>query len=414
MKIRELIAILDRREMGRFFRDMKGRVCFVYDEKWRNAADAYPLSLSMPLTLGEHGNSKTDPFLWGLLPDNEQVLDQWGKKFQVSSRNAFGLIAGVGEDCTGAVQFVRPDRLDAILGKQPPEIEWLTPGDIAQRLRSLREDHAAWRNPRDTGQFSLAGAQPKTALLLEEGRWGIPSGRTPTTHIFKPPTTHFDGHAENEHFCLELGRAIGLPVANSEVMRFEDEIAIVIERYDRVHAENVWQRVHQEDTCQALSIQPTRKYQSDGGPGVRAACPKNRRALFAEDSTTSIYSIPSEYARATSKETNTLTSLAGNPTSGIMKDVFMLGGYQEAEVDFVADNPGLTLFHCHQQLHMDFGFMTLFDYVWCGLFRCPKPGLTLRPRQIFPTPRYHRLWRARGPHRDYGRRTRPQAPLGFA
>ena len=58
-----------------------------------------------------------------------------------------------------------------------------------------------------------------------------------------------------------------------------------------------------------------------------------------------------------------LTSLAGKPTSGILKDVVMLGGYQEAEIDFVADNPGLTLFHCHQQLHMDFGFMTLFDYV---------------------------------------------------
>ncbi|MBZ5569777.1 MAG: multicopper oxidase domain-containing protein [Acidobacteriia bacterium] len=58
-----------------------------------------------------------------------------------------------------------------------------------------------------------------------------------------------------------------------------------------------------------------------------------------------------------------LTSLAGKATAGILKDVFMLGGYQEATVDFVADNPGLTLFHCHQQLHMDFGFMTLFDYV---------------------------------------------------
>ena len=58
-----------------------------------------------------------------------------------------------------------------------------------------------------------------------------------------------------------------------------------------------------------------------------------------------------------------LTSLAGKPTAGIMKDVLMLGGYQEAEIDFVADNPGLTLFHCHQQLHMDFGFMSLFDYV---------------------------------------------------
>jgi FtsP/CotA-like multicopper oxidase with cupredoxin domain len=58
-----------------------------------------------------------------------------------------------------------------------------------------------------------------------------------------------------------------------------------------------------------------------------------------------------------------LTRIAGQPTSGVIKDVVMVGGYQEAEVDFVADNPGLTLFHCHQQLHMDFGFMSLFDYV---------------------------------------------------
>jgi len=58
-----------------------------------------------------------------------------------------------------------------------------------------------------------------------------------------------------------------------------------------------------------------------------------------------------------------LTRLAGKATSGILRDVVMLGGYQEAEIDFIADNPGMTLFHCHQQLHMDFGFMTLFDYV---------------------------------------------------
>ena len=58
-----------------------------------------------------------------------------------------------------------------------------------------------------------------------------------------------------------------------------------------------------------------------------------------------------------------LTNLAGTQTAGIMKDVVMLGGYQQYDVDFIADNPGLTLFHCHQQLHMDFGFMTLFDYV---------------------------------------------------
>ena len=63
------------------------------------------------------------------------------------------------------------------------------------------------------------------------------------------------------------------------------------------------------------------------------------------------------------RHTFELTRISGKPMAGVLKDVFMLGGYQEAEVDFLADNPGLTLFHCHQQLHMDFGFMTLFDYL---------------------------------------------------
>jgi FtsP/CotA-like multicopper oxidase with cupredoxin domain len=63
------------------------------------------------------------------------------------------------------------------------------------------------------------------------------------------------------------------------------------------------------------------------------------------------------------RHTFELTNVNGKPTSGVMKDVVMLGGYQTMEIDFVADNPGLTLFHCHQQLHMDYGFMTLFDYV---------------------------------------------------
>ena len=62
------------------------------------------------------------------------------------------------------------------------------------------------------------------------------------------------------------------------------------------------------------------------------------------------------------RHTFELSRIAGQPTSGVLKDVVMLGGYQEAEIDFTADNPGLTLFHCHQQLHMDYGFMSLFDY----------------------------------------------------
>jgi serine/threonine-protein kinase HipA len=200
----------------------------------------------------------------------------------------------------------------------------LTEADIANRLRSLQADVSAWRAPHDAGQFSLAGAQPKTAYLFDGQRWGIPSGREPTTHILKPPTREFDGHAENEHLCLALARALGLPVARSEIRQFEDVTAIVVERYDRVRIANLaaaqaaraaakaaeaavyaasgnadsvakvaqaaaeaveasasaqslsefakttaTYRVHQEDFCQALRVHPSRKYQNEGGPGPK-------------------------------------------------------------------------------------------------------------------------------------------------
>lgn len=264
----ELIALLGGREVGRVRRHKRGRITFAYDDAWRKSEDAYPLSLSMPLAAAEHGPDVVEAFLWGLLPDNEQVLERWARKFHVSARNVFALIAHVGEDCAGAVQFVAPERLDVVLSGEADSVEWLDEAAIAERLRLLREDHAAWRLPRDTGQFSLAGAQPKTALLYENGRWGIPSGRMPTTHILKPPTGQFDGHAENEHICLALARAFGLPAASSQVLRFGDEIAIAVERYDRVRSSNEVLRVHQEDVCQALGIPPGDKYQNEGGPGV--------------------------------------------------------------------------------------------------------------------------------------------------
>ena len=262
----ELVALLAGNEIGRVRNDARGRLTFVYDNNWRGTRGAYPLSLSMPLAAEEHGPAVVQAFLWGLLPDNERVLDRWAKKFQVSARNVFALISHVGEDCAGAIQFVRPDRLEALKSGKDDIVEWLDEPAIAKRLQTLREDHAAWRLPRDTGQFSLAGAQPKTALLLQKGRWGIPSGRIPTTHILKPPTGHFDGHAENEHLCLLLARHLGLPVADTKVMRFEKEIAIVIERYDRQISGNDIVRIHQEDICQARGILPTKKYQNEGGP----------------------------------------------------------------------------------------------------------------------------------------------------
>lgn len=264
----ELIALANGRTVGTL-RYQSGRVSFEYDQLWREDLNSFPLSLSMPLAMREHSHARVDPFLWGLLPDNEQVLQRWASRYQVSARNAFRLIEHVGEDCAGAVQFVRPERVDAVLTEPASrEITWLSEQEIAGRLRALRADHSTWRLATDTGQFSLAGAQPKTALIFNGKRWGIPAGRTPTTHILKPPTGEWDGHAENEHFCLALARACGLVVPNSRVMRFSDEIAIVIERFDRVETTGGWLRVHQEDFCQALGVHSAKKYESQGGPGI--------------------------------------------------------------------------------------------------------------------------------------------------
>lgn len=265
----ELVALFEQREIGRIVR-RSGRLSFQYDEAWRTSQESFPLSLSMRLIAEEHGHTVIEAFLWGLLPDNEQVLDRWASRFHTSARNPFALIGYVGEDCAGAIQFVRPERLQRLRTESlDSEIEWLTDYEVGERLRILRQDHSAWRLQTDSAQFSLAGAQPKTALLFRNGRWGIPSGRTPSTHILKPPTGTWDGHAENEHFCLELAASLGLIASKSVVMRFDEEVAIVIERYDRFARGLQIMRRHQEDFCQALALPPSKKYQNEGGPSIR-------------------------------------------------------------------------------------------------------------------------------------------------
>ena len=97
----------------------------------------------MPLAAAKHSHKPMEAFLWGLLPDNTAILDRWARRFQVSARNPFALMSHVGEDCAGAVQFVRPERLDDVVGQGPSEIDWLDEAGVAERLRALRADYPA-------------------------------------------------------------------------------------------------------------------------------------------------------------------------------------------------------------------------------------------------------------------------------
>src|ERR1700743_695849 len=168
----QLIALLDGREVG-IVHYKDSRLSFTYSGTWRDDTNAYPLSLSMPLGSATHGHAGIEAFLGGLRPDNDRVLQNWGKRFQVSPKNVFRLITHVGEDCAGAVQFVSPERLETLIAEPDArEIQWLTEENVAERLRTLCADHSAWRAASDTGQFSLAGAQAKPAPLFERRRRG--------------------------------------------------------------------------------------------------------------------------------------------------------------------------------------------------------------------------------------------------
>lgn len=247
------------------------RTDLTYSDGWLGLGGAYPLSQSLPLRPGPHTGAPVVNFLWGLLPDNARTLDIWARQFQVSVRNPVGLLSRVGEDCAGAVQFVREERLDDVLGlaKKPEAIEWLDEAELERRIRHLSKDAGAARESASEGQFSLSGAQAKTALFFDRARkrWGIPQGRTPTTHILKPVSNELDGFAENEHFCLSLARRIGVAAAGTEWRSFGGIPTLIAERYDRVQVAGRWRRVHQEDCCQAVGLHPGSKYENEGGPG---------------------------------------------------------------------------------------------------------------------------------------------------
>jgi serine/threonine-protein kinase HipA len=267
----KLLVCLEGRVAGTL-QVVGARADFSYSEEWLQTVGAYPLSYSMPLQPTPVTGTLVTNFLWGLLPDNERTLNAWAREFHISARNPAALLAHVGEDCAGAVQFVTEERLPAVLepSKSPRDVEWLSEEQLAERIRRLAGDAAAGRASAAEGQFSLAGAQSKTALYFDKRsrRWGIPRGRTPTTHILKPAPNDFDGFAPNEHFCLTLARRIDLAAAVTEWKSFGDVPTLVVERYDRVFdSDQRWHRVHQEDSCQALGVHPDSKYEADGGPG---------------------------------------------------------------------------------------------------------------------------------------------------
>lgn len=266
---RPLNVFLNSRHVGILRREPTGAIAFQYAPEWLAWANAFAISLSLPLREDRYVGLPVINVFDNLLPDSEPIRRRVAERVGADGTDPFSMLTALGHDCVDALQFL-PDGTDPGNGGNP-----VTDDDIAGLLDNLAT--APLGMGRDESfRISIAGAQENTALLRRDGQWFKPTGATATTHILKPQIgrlpngTLLSNSVENEYLCLKLMAALGVPAAQADIAEFGGRRTLVIERFDR-HWTRTGRllRLPQEDCCQALSFPSTRKYQSDGGPGLR-------------------------------------------------------------------------------------------------------------------------------------------------
>jgi len=265
---------MNNRLVGQLLKEAGGAVEFRYDESWLNWQPAMPVSLSLPLREDTYRGPPVLAVFENLLPDSDALRRKLAGRVGADGTDAYSLLAKIGRDCVGALQFF-PE--DADMGAGDTTVidgVPVTDQEIEDLLKNLAQAPLGLDQNEDF-RISVAGAQEKTALLWHGGRWIKPRGTTPTTHLLKTPMGRLPHgldlslSVENEYYCLKLVASFGLRVNSAEIRTFGQTKVLVVERFDRRWTrDGRLLRLPQEDCCQALSIPPTRKYQRDGGPGM--------------------------------------------------------------------------------------------------------------------------------------------------
>lgn len=261
------------RELGVWLEDMRiatlravrpGRVECRYSPY---ALDTWPgntpvLSYSLPLT-----RTKLDafPFVTGLLPEGRH-RQEMASRASVATTDLLGMLARFGRDVAGALIISAEDP-----PLRDPHVEPFSADELTQAVADLVDAHPLGLH--DDSELSIAGLADKMLVVkLGDGRYGRPVHGAPSTHILKVDDRIRRGLVRAEHACLQLAREAGLRAAYSDLVQVGDAECIVVERFDRRNdRERGTIRLHQEDACQALAVNPEKnnrrgKYESAGGP----------------------------------------------------------------------------------------------------------------------------------------------------
>lgn len=282
MAVRRLYCFMNDEPVGELTRH-NGRQSFRYDERWLASAHGRALSVSLPFTHETRSGEVVDAWFENLLPDNDTIRQAIVDRLGAASNKPFDLLSVLGRDCVGALTLQTDSELSTSLAV---DTRPLAEADIEQLLNDTRLHNILGMRAGDPFRLSIAGAQEKTALTWWQQRWQKPLGRTPTTHIFKPPISPRRGDpldlsssVDNEWFCLRYLTALGLPAAQAEIAHFGAQKVLIVERFDRRIIGDRIYRLPQEDFCQALGKSSGSKYESHGGPDARAIAGVLRYAL---------------------------------------------------------------------------------------------------------------------------------------
>jgi serine/threonine-protein kinase HipA len=248
----------------------KGQWKFIYATEWKD----YSLSPNFPIATKKYEDTANDkPVEWffeNLLPEG-RLRDFIATRDRIDPRDTWALLVRHGQDTAGALSLT-PAGLAAATKEilLPLSQEALQEKIKASRARNLPL-MASW----DEIRMSLAGAQEKLGLRIDaNGAMFLPEGSAPSTHIVKPEnaSADFPYCPANEFFCMRLAHELKVPVPAVGLLHLPEAL-YVIERFDRepldAGADNAFRRLHQIDLCQAMGVAPSKKYESEGGLGLR-------------------------------------------------------------------------------------------------------------------------------------------------
>ena len=260
------VFLLDR--LAGVLKSENGQLSFRYDAEYLKNTLSTPISFSMPLCPETFNAQITTAFFENLLPP-DAVRKRIGKILHLSRHNVFGFLKALGGDCAGAIALYPPDVPPGIKNAESPQLRELSLDETVMILTELP------KRPLNLGRengfrISGTGAQDKLIACVQDGKVFLPLYGAPSTHIIKPPIPEYPGSVFNELFCMRLAKLVGLPTPQCEILTFADVPYYCVTRYDRRSENGQTFRLHQEDFCQLLSIEPEKKYEIEGGPSIPA------------------------------------------------------------------------------------------------------------------------------------------------